>query len=216
LEVHRSRASAVVVQRVPADAADWFMDWQRGVTAAAEGFAGYRATDIYPPADAQDDHWVIALHFDDEKSLQQWLSSPVRAQWIEKLRVQASQFEVKRLPGGFGAWFTGLQSAPHAPPGWKMVVSVVLALFPTVVIINLIAGSYLSKLGFALSMLIGNFLSVSILQWGLMPMLTRLLGPWLNADRARRRALSWGGLVAILLILFVMAGLFRLTGMTPS
>ena len=193
------------------------MDWQRGVTAAAEGFAGYRATDIYPPAGGPDDQWVIALHFDDEKSLQQWLGSPVRAQWVEKLRAKASDFEVKMLPGGFGAWFTGLQrESQAAPPGWKMVVTVVLALFPTVVLINLIAGPYLSKLGFAFSMLIGNFLSVSILQWGVTPRLTRVLRPWLNADMTRQRAFSLGGLVALLLLLFVMALLFRVTGITPS
>ena len=193
------------------------MDWQRGITAAAEGFAGYRATDIYPPAEGQEDHWVIALHFDDEKSLQQWLSSPVRAQWVEKLRAKASEFDVKVLPGGFGAWFAGLKrGAQAAPPAWKMVVSVVLGLFPTVVLINLVAGPELSKLGFAFSMLIGNFLSVSILQWGVMPRLTRLLSPWFNADMAGRRAFSLAGLVAILLILVVLAILFRLTGITPS
>ena len=43
LEVHISRASAVVVQQVPAALVDWFMEWQSGVTGAAEGFAGYGA-----------------------------------------------------------------------------------------------------------------------------------------------------------------------------
>lgn len=192
------------------------MDWQRGVTAAAEGFAGYRGTDVYPPADPRDDQWVIALHFDDEKLLQQWLGSPVRAQWVEKLRAKASHFEVKMLPGGFGAWFTGIQSGSQAPADWKMVVTVVLALFPTLVFINFIAGSYLSHLGFAFSMLIGNFISGCILQWGVMPVLTRMLAPWLNADMTRQRAFSLGGLAAILLVLVALAMLFRLTGITPS
>ncbi len=108
MEVRVSRASAVVVQRVPAALADWFMEWQSGVTAAAEGFAGYRGTDVYPPADGQRDEWVVVIHFDDEKSLQEWLDSPVRAQWVEKLRAQVGDFELKALPGGFGPWFAGL------------------------------------------------------------------------------------------------------------
>ena len=69
MEVRSSRASAVVVQRVPAASVDWFMEWQRGVTGAAEGFAGYRGTDVYPPADGERDEWVVVIHFDDEKSL---------------------------------------------------------------------------------------------------------------------------------------------------
>ncbi len=211
MEVHVSRASAVVVQRVPAGDAEWFMEWQRGVTAAAEGFAGYRATDIYPPADDQQNQWVVAIHFDDEKTLKQWLESPVRDEWVGKLRAKAGDFELKMLPGGFGSWFAGLEGDSHAsPPGWKMVVTVVLALFPTVMLIQIIAGPYLSPLGLAFSMLIGNFLSVSFLQWVVMPTLTRLLGPWLNAGMSRRAAFSLGGLAAILLILVVMAVLFRL------
>ena len=34
---------------------------------SAEGFAGYRGTDIYPPNDSQHDEWVIVIHFDDER-----------------------------------------------------------------------------------------------------------------------------------------------------
>jgi uncharacterized protein len=211
VEVHASGASAVVVQRVPVAESDWFMEWQRGVTAVAERFAGYRATDVYPPGDPHEDHWVIVIHFVDEKSLQKWLAAPERSEWVEKLRGQAAKFDVQMMPGGFGAWFTGTRHESQAgPPGWKMVASVVLALFPTVMLISIIAGSYLARLGFAFSMLVGNFLSVAILQWVLMPPLTRLLRPWLNADMDRQWALSVGGLGAILLILAAMGVLFSL------
>ena len=110
MEVRISRASAVVVQHVPAALADWFMEWQRGVTGAAEGFAGYSGTDVYPPGDSERDEWVVVIHFDDEKSLQEWLDSSVRAQWVEKLQAQVGDFELKALPGGFGPWFAGLNS----------------------------------------------------------------------------------------------------------
>jgi antibiotic biosynthesis monooxygenase (ABM) superfamily enzyme len=202
---------------VPPDAVEWFMDWQRGITAAAESFAGYRATDIYPPTESQGQQWVITLQFDDSKTLQQWLDSPIRAQWVEKLKARASTFDVEMLPGGFGAWFTGAKRATQAtPPGWKMIVTVVLALFPTVVLINLIVGELLSKLGFSFSMLVGNFLSVSILQWPVLPYLTKALQPWLGANAATQRAMSLGGLAAILVTLLLLAVLFRATGITPS
>ncbi len=42
LEVRISRASAVVVQQIPPTRAEWFMEWQRGVSEAAESFVGYR------------------------------------------------------------------------------------------------------------------------------------------------------------------------------
>jgi uncharacterized protein len=116
LEVRVSKASAVVVQRVPAARADWFMQWQRGVSGAAESFAGYRGTDVYPPADDQREEWVVVIHFDDEKSLQEWLGSPVRAQWVKKLQEQVGDFELKALPGGFGPWFASQTKGPELPP----------------------------------------------------------------------------------------------------
>jgi antibiotic biosynthesis monooxygenase (ABM) superfamily enzyme len=211
VEVRASRASAVVVQRVPAASADWFMEWQRGVTGTAEAFAGYVGTDVYPPGDGLRDQWVVVIHFNDEQSLQGWLSSSVRAQWVEKLRAHVGDFDLKALPGGFSSWFTGLGPCIEAatPPSWKMALAVLFGLYPTVMVLTLFPGPYTQPLGLAFSMLIGNALSVSILQWLVMPVLNKLLGPWLKANSDRQRALSIGGLILIVVLLTGIAFLFR-------
>lgn len=211
MEVRASSASAVVVQRVPAASADWFMEWERGVSEAAEGFAGYLGTDVYPPADNLRDEWVVVIHFDEEKSLQTWLDSPVRAQWVERLQAQVGDFELKALPGGFACWFAGLAEGPYRmpPPSWKMAMTVLLGLYPTVMVLTLFPGPYTEPLGLALAMLIGNALSVSILQWAVMPALNSLLAPWLKANSEQQRAFSVGGLFVILVLLAGLALLFR-------
>jgi uncharacterized protein len=215
LEVRVWRASAVIVQRVPAASADWFLKWQRGITGAAESFAGCRGTDVYPPDDSRRGEWVVVIHFDDATSLQGWLGSPVRAQWVEKLRAQVGDFELKALPGGFGPWFAGLARGPEGapPPSWKMALTVLLGLYPTVMLLTLFPGPYTQPLGLALAMLIGNALSVSILQWAVMPVLNRLLAPWLRAHADKQRAFSVAGLFLIPVLLAGLAVLFRpLTG----
>jgi uncharacterized protein len=210
VDVRVSRASAVVVQRVPAARADWFMEWQRGISTAAEGFVGYSGADIYPAVDNQHEEWVVVIHFDDEKSLQDWLASPVRAEWVEKLRTTVGDFELKALPGGFGAWFSGLGHDPDdAPASWKMALTVLFALYPTVMLLTIFVGPYTAPMGLAVSMLIGNVLSISILQWGAMPVLTTLLGRWLKADPSRAMALSIGGLCLLLFLLAAMTLAFR-------
>jgi antibiotic biosynthesis monooxygenase (ABM) superfamily enzyme len=116
MEVRPSRTTAVVVQHVPTGKADWFLEWQQGVAGAAEEFAGFRGIEAYPPADDQHDEWVVVIHFVDESSLQGWLKSSVRAQWVEKLQ-EVGGFELKALPGGFGPWFAGLRlGSKEAPP----------------------------------------------------------------------------------------------------
>ena len=191
-------ASAVIVQRCGPRHGHWFLEWQRGVTAAAEAVAGYRATDVYPPAGALQQEWVIVIHFDQASSLQAWLDSPVRAQWVEKLRARAVDFDVKSMPAGFGAWFSAQAQPADGPPDWKIVVAVVLALFPTVMLLTVFPMPYAAPLGFAASMLIGNFLSVSLLQWAVSPALNRVLGPWLRANSDKDRAFSIAGLVGSL------------------
>jgi uncharacterized protein len=210
MDIRGARISTVVVQRVPADRVQRFLECQQGLTDAVEGFAGYCGTELYPPADDRNLEWVSVIHFDDHESLKRWLNSPVRGDWIKKLRDEIGDFQLKTLPTGFGAWFAGLETGPEGepPPSWKMAMTVLLGLYPTVMVLALLIGRYLSPLGLALAMLIANTLSVAATQWVVIPPLMNALGPWLRANTPDKRALSIGGLVLIWLLLGGLAALF--------
>ena len=122
---------------------------------------------------------MVVIHFDGPETLQRWLDSPVRAEWVEKLRNEMGDFRLKTLPTGFGAWFAGLvdESEGGLPPSWKMALSVLFALYPTVMVLTLFVMPHLSPLGLAVTMLISNVLSVSILQWAVTPCSTSGLAP---------------------------------------
>lgn len=211
MELRGRRASSVIVHRVPTESVDRFLEWQRGITQAAEGFAGYQATDVYPPADPRSQEWVVVIHFDDREALQRWLDSSVRAEWTAKLPSAFQDFHLKMLPTGFGPWFAGLVGGPERalPPSWKMALTVLLGLYPTVMLLTWLVGPHTAPLGLALSMLIGNALSVSILQWAVMPILNALLAPWLQVKADRSKALSVGGPFLILLLMGGLVVLFR-------
>ena len=210
MEVCIARASAAVVQHVPPEAEAEFKQWQRRVTAAVECFPGYQGTDLYPPAVGSGDEWVTVIHFEDEASLQDWLDSSECAKWVARLRASVGEFELKTLTGGFSEWFTGVtRNSKQAQAAWKMVLTVLLGLYPTVMLLTIFVGPYTSRLGMAVSMLIGNALSVSSLQWLVMPVLTRMLAPWLEADARRARALSYGGLALISVLLAALTFGFR-------
>jgi antibiotic biosynthesis monooxygenase (ABM) superfamily enzyme len=207
MAVRISRASAVVVHRVPESAGDWFMDWQRDVSTAAEAFEGYRGTDLYPPSVPSQNEWVAVLHFDDEKSLQRWLDSPERAARLRTLSERVDKFDLKTLPGGFGPWFAGLTAA--GPPGWKMVAVVLLGLYPTVMLLTIFVSPYVNPWGMAASMLVGNLLSVALLQYAVMPVLSKVFAPWINAKSPQRWTTQLGGLVVIAILLAALMLAFR-------
>lgn len=216
MNIHVSKASAVVVQRISAASADWFMEWQRGVTLAAEGFPGYNSTDVYPPADCKDGEWVVLLHFDDEKALQGWLDSPVRKEWVDKLRLQLGDFDLQAIPGGFGPWFADrARQRRVGPPAWKMVMIVVLGLFPTVMLLTIFPGRLTSHLGFSFSVLIGNLCSSTLLQWPVVPAISKVFDRWIYADPVKERGLSVGGAAVILALYVLMAVFFQLVDIHP-
>jgi antibiotic biosynthesis monooxygenase (ABM) superfamily enzyme len=209
LQVRGARASSVIVQRVPAQSAEAFMDWERAITAEAAKFPGYQTTEIYPPSIAQAE-WIIILHFDDSKSLQAWLDSPKRAEWMAKLPCEAS-YQLKMLPSGFGPWFAGLGEGGGLPAHGKMILAVLLGLYPLVMLLTILLSPYTVKwFGLAIALLIGNAISVVILEWGTPALNKFVLAPWLRATGREGLRVTLIGTTIILAVLIVMAALFRL------
>ena len=74
------------------------MEWQRGITGAAQRFAGYQSTDLYPPPGPDQQEWVAVMQFETAEEMQQWLDSPERAEWVGKLPKEFAPFRLKKLP----------------------------------------------------------------------------------------------------------------------
>ena len=209
LEVRRARASSVIVQRIPLDATEVFLQWQRSTSAAAAEFPGYQTTEIYPPPPGTQPEWVAVVHFDDAKTLRGWLDSRQRAERIANLPPEIKDFQLKMLPTGFGSWFAGLPGGGEPFPHWKMFLAVLVGLYPTVMLLIFFLSPYTARYGVAVAMLIGNAASVAFLEWWGMPILNRLLGPWLRANGKAGRTVSLVGLVLMLVALGGMTFLFH-------
>src|SRR5262245_23293856 len=94
LEVRGAGASAVIVQRVPVDRVERFLELQNGIVEAARGFPGYQNVDIYPPVDRERAEWVVVIHFANPETLQRWLDSPVRAEWVARFHNEIGEFRL--------------------------------------------------------------------------------------------------------------------------
>jgi antibiotic biosynthesis monooxygenase (ABM) superfamily enzyme len=69
---------------------------------------------------------------------------------------------------------------------------------------------HLKGLGLAASMLVSNLASCVLLEWAGMPVVRRLLRPWLRAGGKNERAVTLVGLALIVATLVLMAFLFSL------
>jgi antibiotic biosynthesis monooxygenase (ABM) superfamily enzyme len=186
------------------------LEWQRGITRAAEAFPGYQATEVYPPAADRPLDWVIVIHFDNPKSLQDWLDSSQRAAWTAKLPPGIREFHLKTLPSGFSAWFAGLADEGARLPHWKVFLLVLFGLYPTVMLLTLFLAPHTQRFGLAVSILLGNVASCAILEWLGSPVIRLLLGPWLRATGKEGRARNVIGTILIVASLAAMACVFYL------
>jgi antibiotic biosynthesis monooxygenase (ABM) superfamily enzyme len=75
---------------------------------------------------------------------------------------------------------------------------VLLALYPTVMLITYLVTPRLASLPMALGMFIGNAMSISALTWLLMPLANRAFGFWLTPAPARRTRAEVLGVAAVL------------------
>jgi antibiotic biosynthesis monooxygenase (ABM) superfamily enzyme len=210
LEVRGARASSVIVQRVDAADVPVFMEWQQGISTAAAEFPGYQTTEIYPPLDPKKE-WVVILHFDDRRTLQNWLDSPKRDEWItQKLPRQVRDFRLTMLPSGFGPWFAGLTEDGQPLPHYKMILTVLFGLYPTVMVLSVFRARLIELFGISIMMLISSAASVVFLEFVGTPATRYLLIPWLRASGAEGRRISLIGSILIVAALGGMTALFRL------
>jgi antibiotic biosynthesis monooxygenase (ABM) superfamily enzyme len=86
---------------------------------------------------------------------------------------------------GLEGWFsgrTGTEQSGLAPPAWKQNAAVILALYPTVILQSALFSALGLMQGWPLpsSMIVNNIITSSLLTWLLMPLVSRLLGFWLQ------------------------------------
>ena len=80
------------------------------------------------------------------------------------------------------AWFR----SPHRPPPkWKMAVATFIGVFPVAMLLNLALGPAIRSWPFLLSNALFNACVVILLTWLVMPLVTRALHGWLNADERK-------------------------------
>lgn len=209
----RNFVTAVVSHDVRPGQEHSFVRWQEKTQRAQEKSPGFMGFELLKPVPGIQDKWVALVRFDTQEHLDEWLESDIRKRLLEEGRDHFTEFDVHKIRSAFGGWFrSGDGTAEEIPPNWKQAMSVLLALYPTVMVLNLTVGKEFQRLGMAgyIALFISNALSVSILTWLLMPAVNRVLAFWLLPDRARTVTTHVAGAAAIIVCYLLLIGIFGL------
>lgn len=197
--------SVVIVHRVPDEHTEQFLTWKKSIDGAAKDHPGCESVELHPPVPGVQDNWVSILVFKNNEMLDSWMNSPEHSQWMKQFQSSlphAEEVSMHQVSGGFSGWF--LHDGDKAPPGWKMALAVLFGLYPTVMFLALGVSPLLKSLSLPVSMVISLAMSVAILQWCVMPLVTYVLRNWLKPTRQIPTSRTILGLAAILVLLALM------------
>lgn len=157
-----------------------YEEWLRGISRSSAEFEGSGGTTILLPTSGRKEY-VAITQFDNQDHLDKWLESEERAKWLSKLEsIDICSQEVMSL-GGMERWFTlADMSTELMPPRYKTAVLVLLGLYPLVLLLGLVLNPFLAGLPSALQVLISLMVSVILMVWIVLPLLTRLFSGWLH------------------------------------
>ncbi|MGB3136507.1 MAG: hypothetical protein WBG38_16835 [Nodosilinea sp.] len=190
-DVSLQAASLVVEHIVPSGEGMAFRWWHSKVARAAKNFEGHIRTDLCSPVKGQQPNqpmkWYSIVHFESPQLLNQWVNSSDRSVLINAGRKTFASYQFISFSTGLEGWFsrrTGTEQSGLGPPAWKQNAAVILALYPTVIVQTLLFSALGVMQSWALpnAMIINNIITSSVLTWGVMPLVTKFLGFWLQPN----------------------------------
>jgi antibiotic biosynthesis monooxygenase (ABM) superfamily enzyme len=185
----------VISERVKPGREQDYRSWRDGITAAASRFPGYLGGERFPPVPGVQDEWVYMLRFATPAQLDGWLNSGERKRWRDKAKPLLDHVDIQRVAAGLGGWFpvTGTGSSgsgQQSPPNWKQALAVLLAMYPTVMLLSIFVAPLLGFAPEPADIFLRALANVAILTWLLMPAVNRLLRNWLYPPSATANAVG--------------------------
>lgn len=173
----------VISEVVAPDRLDDYETWTTGINNAAQQAEGFLGVEVLHPRDNEYSEYVVIVRFDSYSHLRQWVTSSTYQRWIEKSQGLISRRSLRHMTLGMEIWFSKPRPSPATdppqPPYYKKVVLGVLAVYPLILLANVILGSLLEPLPPRLGLLISVTFVSALLTYPVMPMLTKLLDFWL-------------------------------------
>lgn len=142
-----------------------------------EGVASLRPQAGHPPI------YTMVAHFASQADLDAWVSSEVRGRlYAEAEEVSVGGLNVQEA-AGLEAWFQ-MPGQPLVvpPPRYKMAIITWVAIFPLLVLANLIATPLLSRVSPLVRLIPVSVVLIALMTWVVMPQMTKWFRFWLYPE----------------------------------
>jgi antibiotic biosynthesis monooxygenase (ABM) superfamily enzyme len=170
---------------VPAGREASFVTALKGLLEEFGRFPGTSGSAVFRRESGEEVEFSILKRFSSETAHDAWLASPAFARWrAEVAPVTPTPGHVRRY-SGMEAFFVSAK-APDAPPRWKMAVVLFFAVLPMSLAMSRWVAPALAHLSLFTGSLLTSVAMVLAMTYAVVPLLTRLFQPWLQARATSR------------------------------
>lgn len=211
--------SSLVMEHIVATGEEAAFDrWQQDLQETASQHDGFVRLDRCSALVCDNDvvkHYTI-IHFDSPEHLKQWISSKARQRLNQRGRQIFRAYRYKSFTTGLEGWFSRRtnsgENSDLGPPAWKQILSVVLGLYPLIMLrlILLPEAVFPDSWPSSTITLLVTLVTSSLLAMIVMPIITRFLGFWLYpAYRKSTVSIDVIGFAVVFVGLITMSILFE-------
>jgi antibiotic biosynthesis monooxygenase (ABM) superfamily enzyme len=151
----------------------------RGFIDFALGCAGYQSISVLVPTTPHRDYTVIGK-FADESARRAFTATPEYAAWMARL-AELTDGDMDIVEHSvLDEWVRSPAAASTiSPPKWKTAVATFIGVYPVVTALNFILEPALKSWPLVVSSAVAAACVVALLTWVVMPIVSRLVRPWL-------------------------------------
>lgn len=155
-----------------------YEEWVKGITAEALKFQGHMGVNVIRPTAASREY-VTIFRFDNYEHSKAWEVSPVRREWLDKLKgIVEGEDQVMRGTG-LEFWFDLPELPIVRPSPHKMALVLFCVVYTMLLLINTLLAPFTQDWTTSLRLLAGVMVQVPLMTYLVMPRVTRLLQSWL-------------------------------------
>jgi antibiotic biosynthesis monooxygenase (ABM) superfamily enzyme len=156
------------------------------LAAEARTFPGHQGLTVLRPQPGGSLTYTVVAHFATVPDMDAWLASDVRARLIAEADEHAADGLRTRYLSGLEGWLAPPGGPVVLPSRWKIVVVSLVGIAPLLELVTYLLAPHLTALPVWGRPLIAASLIVPLMQYGVMPALTRLTRGLLYTDREER------------------------------
>jgi antibiotic biosynthesis monooxygenase (ABM) superfamily enzyme len=158
-------------------------EWAHRIVTTARAYEGSLAATVIGTPNTGE--YRVFHHFQGARSLQSWLESPERQRLLAEAESMLETTPTRQLVTGLEAWFhLPSQGRTMLPPSrWKMWLTSVLAIYPLILAFQAWLAPRMIHWPLALRAAVLPLVILTLMTYAVMPVVTRILKPWLATRR---------------------------------